>query len=47
MDAVATITAAVADLGQDLTGVAAVGLGVGVSIFALTRGWGLLKRFTS
>lgn len=47
MDPVAVITSATTALGGQLTGVAAVGLGIGVSIFALTKGWGLLKRFTN
>lgn len=45
MDPVTVITTAVTDLGADLGGVAAVGLGVGVTLFVLRRGWGLLKSF--
>lgn len=45
MDPVSVITTAVGDLGADLGSVAAVGLGVGVTIFVLRRGWGLLKNF--
>jgi hypothetical protein len=47
MDPVAIITTATTALGTDLSGVAAVGLGVGVGIFALTKGWHLLKRFVN
>jgi len=45
MDPVAIITTATTDLGADLTGVATVGLAVGVGLFALNKGWSLLKRF--
>jgi len=34
-------------LGFQLGEVAAIGLGVGVSIFALTKGWHLLRRFVN
>lgn len=47
IDPVSIITTATTTLGDSLSGVATVGLGVGVGIFALTKGWGLLKRFTS
>ena len=46
-DPVVTITSAVSTLGADLGGVAAIGLGIGVTIFALTKGWHLLKRFVN
>lgn len=45
MDPVAIITTATTSLGTNLSGVATVGLGVGVGIFALTKGWSLLRRF--
>jgi hypothetical protein len=44
-DPVATVTDAASDLGTQLGGVAAIGLGVGVSIFALRKGWSLLRGF--
>jgi hypothetical protein len=44
---VSTITTAVSGLKDDLLAVAAVGLGVGASIFALRKGWRLVKSFTS
>jgi hypothetical protein len=47
MDPVAIITTATAGLLTNLGGVATIGLGVGVAIFALKKGWSLLKRFTS
>jgi hypothetical protein len=47
MDPVAIITTATTTLGSNLSGVAAIGLGVGVGLFALKKGWSLLKRFTS
>jgi len=43
---VATITTAVEDLGPDLLLVGGVGLGIGVSIFGLRKGWSLLKGFS-
>lgn len=45
MNPVTIITEATADLSTQLTGVATVGLGVGVAIFALSKGWSLLRRF--
>jgi len=47
MDPVALLTTATTALGTQLGGVAAIGLGVGVSIFALTKGWHLLRRFVN
>jgi hypothetical protein len=47
MNPVTILTAATDTLGTQLGGVAAIGLGVGVSIFALTRGWSLLRRFVN
>jgi hypothetical protein len=47
MDPVAILTTATADLGDNLSGVAALGLAVGVGLFALRKGWKLLKGFTS
>lgn len=44
---VSTITTAASGLEDDLLAVAAVGLGVGATIFALRKGWRLLKGFTS
>lgn len=44
---VTTITTAVADLQDDLLSVAAVGLGIGVAIFGLRRGYSLVKSFIS
>jgi len=41
------VTDAAAGMSDDLLGVAAVGLGVGASIFVLRKGWRLLKGFTS
>ena len=42
---VATITTALSGLGPDLLAVAAVGLGIGVSIFGLKKGYGLVRSF--
>ncbi len=42
---VATLTSAVGTLGPDLLTVAAVGLGIGVSIFGLRKGYGLVRSF--
>lgn len=42
-----TIDTAVSGLSDDLLAVAGIGLGIGVVIFALRKGWGLLKSFTS
>ena len=50
MNPVTIITAAVtgaSGLSSQLGDVAAIGLGVGVSIFALTKGWHLLRRFVN
>jgi len=44
---VTTITDAVADLGPDLLAIAAVGLGISVSVFGLRKGYGLVKGFIS
>jgi hypothetical protein len=43
--AVGTITDAVATLGPDLLAIAAVGLGIGVSIFGLKKGYALVRSF--
>jgi hypothetical protein len=42
---VTTITTALATLQDDLLDVAAVGLGIGVAIFALRKGYSLVKSF--
>ena len=42
---VATITAAVADLQDDLLAVAALGLGIGVTLFGLKKGYSTVKSF--
>lgn len=42
---VSTLTTAVATLGPDLLAVAAVGLGIGVSIFGLKKGYTLVRSF--
>jgi hypothetical protein len=42
---VATLTTALEDLGPDLLSVAAVGLGIGVSIFGLRKGYGVIRSF--
>ena len=53
MNPVTILTAAVSGiagvggLSDQLGSVAAIGLGVGVSLFALTKGWHLLRRFVS
>jgi hypothetical protein len=39
--------AGVGGLASNLGEVAAIGLGVGVTVFALTKGWHLLKRFVN
>lgn len=44
---VSVVTDAAADMSDDLLGVAAVGLGIGATIFVLRKGWRLLKGFTS
>jgi hypothetical protein len=43
---VAAITTATTGLQADLLTVAGIGLGIGVAVFGLKKGWGLLKRFT-
>lgn len=40
-----TLTTAVTGLGPDLLAVAAVGLGIGVSIFGLKKGYRLVRSF--
>jgi len=50
MNPVTIITDAVTGiggLGDQLGSVAAIGLGVGVGLFALTKGWHLLRRFVN
>jgi len=42
---VATITTALADLDTDLLAVAAVGLGIGVTLFALRKGYSVVRSF--
>lgn len=42
---VTTITTAVADLQADLLAVAAVGLGIGVTLFGLKKGYSTVKSF--
>lgn len=42
---VATITSATSTLGADFLTVAAIGLGIGVSLYGLKRGWHLVKAF--
>lgn len=44
---VATITDAASGLEGDLMQVAGVGLGIGAVVFAVRKGWRLLKGFTS
>jgi len=44
---ITTAVSGVGGLGDQLGTVAAIGLGVGVSIFALTKGWHLLRRFVN
>ncbi len=41
----ATLTDALSGLGPDLLTVAAIGLGIGVSIFGLRKGYGVVKGF--
>jgi hypothetical protein len=40
---VATITTATSTLGADFLTVAGIGLGVGVSLYALKKGWRLVR----
>jgi hypothetical protein len=42
---VATLTDAVGTLGADLLVVAAIGLGIGVTIFGLRKGYAVVKGF--
>ena len=42
---VATLTTAVSGLGPDLLAVAGLGLGIGVSIFGLKKGYTLVRSF--
>lgn len=42
-DAVSTITTATTGLGADLLTIGAIGIGVSAGIFALRKGWGLLR----
>lgn len=44
---VSTITEAAAGLDTQLLSVAAVGLGIGVTLFVLRKGWRMFKGFTS
>lgn len=45
LDPVAIIDGATTNLSNNLGGVATTGLTVGVGIFALSKGWSLLRRF--
>lgn len=40
-----TIEGATGSLDTDMLAIGGVGLGIGVTIFALKRGWGLLRNF--
>ena len=40
-----TLTTATSGLGADLLAVSAVGLGIGISIFGLKKGYGLIRSF--
>ncbi len=42
-----TITTALSNMQGELLQVGAVGLGIGVAIFGLRRGWKLVKGFVS
>ena len=42
---VATLTSALTGLGPDLLAVAGLGLGIGVSIFGLKKGYTLVRSF--
>lgn len=42
---VTTITTALADLQDDLLAVAAVGLGIGVTLFGLRKGYSVVRSF--
>ena len=39
------VTGAVSDMGPELLAVAGVGLGIGGTILAVRKGWGLVKKF--
>jgi hypothetical protein len=43
MDFGTTVTGAVAGMGGELTTVGAAGIGIGVVIFGLRKGWSFLK----
>jgi hypothetical protein len=43
---VSTVTDGISSLGANLLLVAAAGIGVGGTVLALKRGWGLVKDFT-
>lgn len=43
---VSTITDALTGFGPQLLGIGGAALGVGIIVLGLTRGWGLVKRFT-
>ncbi|MGV1010419.1 MAG: hypothetical protein ACOYBY_17770 [Dermatophilaceae bacterium] len=45
--ATSVITSAVSGMDTQLLSVAGVGLGVGVTLFVLRKGWRLVKGFTS
>lgn len=47
MDVEAILTPIVAQVGDVVTAIAPLALGVGVGIFGLTFGWNLLRRFVS
>lgn len=47
MDPVSIITTAIAGVSDDLGLIAAAGLGVGVGLFALRKGWKTFRGFTS
>ena len=42
---VATLTSALTGLGPDLLTVAGLGLGIGISIFGLKKGYALVRSF--
>lgn len=45
MEPTSIITTAITGMGADLGVVATAGLGIGVGLFVLRRGWGLLRSF--
>jgi len=45
IDPTAILTPIVAEIGDVVTAVAPLALGVGVGVFGLVFGWGLLQRF--